>query len=352
MSNPPPEWDDNLRTHTQRLADDIAQQAGIIRRDWDDVYEATAPANRAGSTSKSAHITLNDADQSAADLDATTRLMHLRRNAADVLNQWCRLVMDERPVTNPASLPLGNDVKQMCAFLERQADWLSETEYATDARDELRDIARSVQAYTDPYKREWHRLGICPFIVDDRFCEGTVRVRIGSDDDNAQCDRCEQDGPIEWWVSVINGKEEPLTSAAIAKKLSMQLGVTVNERTLRRWAAAEKITRWEPYGPQVEDPPYLFLASKVIDEVACMDRQCPTCGKLWSGRGNVCYRCYAVVAGGTPRYAEKGDGQWVKVAPIPPRKIKAVVGRLPIENDVCEMSDLPKSWCACGLHAS
>lgn len=358
MTNPP-EWDEP-RTDTQRLADDIAHQASLIRREWDDVLDATAPAQKPGaSTRKSATITLNDDDPRDADIDAATRLMHLRRNTMDVLNQWSRLVMEERPITNPESLPLGTDVEQMCAFIERQADWLSGTDYGPYALEELREIRWQVQAYTDPYKREWYRLGGCPLIVttgDDqpatRFCRGVVRIKIGDTDDDATCTGCGQTAPVQWWEATMNADLDTgrVRAPRLAQILSTRLHVNVDERTIRRWAKSGKITAAEVDTDENGKPAYWFDPRTCMDEAARMDRQCPTCGRLWSGIGDVCGRCYATINHGQPRYADRPNRADATYAPVV-RVPRVVVGKAAAEADVCHMSDLPMAWCACGRHA-
>ena len=355
----PPEYD-APRTETQRLADDIAHQASIIRREWDHVLDSTAPARRPGSASKSNTITLDDNDPSTADLDAPTRLMHMRRNVTDVLNSWVRAVMEDRPVTNPESLPLGTDTVAMAGFLERQADWISGQEYGPDCLDELREARWQIQAYTDPYKREWHRLGGCPLIVTDddekpatRFCRGTVRIKIGVTDDDATCTGCGQTAPVEWWEATMNANLDTghVRAPRLAQILSTRLHIHVDERTIRRWAKTGKITPVKTDTDENGKPGYWFDPRTSIDEAARMDRECPACGRLWSGVGDVCGRCYATINHGQPKYAERPDrasftvGTLVKVH-------KVLVPKLDAESDVCAKSDLPMAWCACGHHAS
>ena len=350
----PPEYAPQ-RTATQQLGDDIVKHAAAIRRGWPHMLPEDAPAQRLGRASVSAGILRegDDDDTSEDDLDQQTLLMHRRRNAMEVLNGWCRAVMEDRDITNPKSLPLGSDVDAMCRFIERQADWIGWQEFATDCRDELEEIAETVGAYSDPWRREFHRVGACTFVVDDRFCNGTVRVQIGADESEATCSGCEQVAPIEWWEEVMGVvvHVEPVGAQALASILADRLKVTVTERTVRNWCRDGRLTPWIPFGPQPnpqDKPRYWFDARRAVEEVALMDRPCSMCGTLWSGKGPVCSRCYATVQRSSPKYAEPRN----VLAPI---KVRAV--RLPdpprVEGEkvLCPGSDLPMAWCGCRRHA-
>lgn len=349
----PPEYAPH-RTETQKLGDDIEQFASDIRRGWAHMLPDAAPAQRMGRSSPTALITAeDDHDPAEDDLDPTVLLMHRRRNAVEVLNSWCRAVMEDRPITNPKSLPAGNDAVGMCEFIERQADWLGWQDYATDCRDELADIARQVGAYSDPWRREFHRVGACPFVVDDGFCNGTVRVQIGADESEAKCSSCEQVAPIEWWEDVMGVvvNVDPVSAQELATILAARLKVTVTERTVRNWARVGRLTPWIPFGPQPDPewkPRYLFDARRAVEEVALMDRPCTMCGRLWSGRGPVCGRCYLVVSNANPAYAEPRD----TMVPIKVHREKVLSApKVAGERDRCTLSDLPVAWCACVNHA-
>ncbi len=347
----PPEFAPH-RTATQQLGDDIVKHAAAIRRGWPHMLPEDAPPQRLGRASVSAGILREGDDDDAAedDLGPHTLLMHRRRNTMEVLNGWCRAVMEDRDITNPKSLPLGTDVDAMCRFIERQADWIGWQEFATDCRDELEEIAHTVGAYSDPWRREFHRVGVCTFIVDDKFCDGTVRVQIGADESEATCSGCGQVAPIEWWEEVMGVvvHVDAVRATALAAILSDRLKVTVNERTIRRWCAGGRLTPLVAFGPQPLKPNYWFDARRAVEEVALMDRPCSTCGRPWSGKGAVCGRCYATVTHASPRYAEPRNMMTpVKVQmvrlPDPPR--------VEDEKVLCPGSDLPVAWCGCRRHA-
>ena len=347
----PPEFAPS-RTETQRISDDIAKHAASIRRGWPHMLPEDAPAQRMGRASASAGILRegDDDDTAEGDLDPHTLLMHRRRNTMDVLNAWCRAVMEDRDITNPKSLPIGTDVEAMCKFIERQAEWIGWQEFATDCRDELDEIASQVGAYSDPWRREYHRVGACPFVVEDRFCNGTVRVQIGADESEATCSGCEQVAPIEWWEEVMGVvvHVEAMRAQALAAILADRLKVTVTERTIRNWCRDGRLTPLIAFGPQPLKPRYWFDARRAVEEVALMDRPCTICGRLWSGRGAACGRCYAAVTHSRAQYAEPRN----MLAPV-----KVTVMRLPDppkrpeEATLCPGSDLPEAWCGCRRHA-
>lgn len=346
-------YDAPRRTPAQAAADDITRHAAAIRRGWVHMLPDNAPAQRMGRTAPTALIVHeDDHDPAEDDLDPHTLLMHRRRNAVEVLNSWCRAVMDDRNITNPATLPLGNDAPGMCSFIERHADWIGWQDYATDCRDELDDIARQVGAYSNPWRREFHRVGACPFVVEGGgFCTGTVRVQIGADETEATCSECEQTAPIEWWEEVMGVvvHVEAVRATALAAILADRLKVTVTERTIRNWCRDGRLSPLVAFGPQPNPegkPSYWFDARRAVEEVALMDRPCSLCGRLWSGRGAVCGRCYTTVAHSRATYTDREDGQWVATGQVVQSEPALQVCSI-VERARCSYSDLPKAWCAC-----
>ena len=169
-----------LQTNAERLAHDIAQACASIRRDWPHMLPRNAPAQRLGGGSRSAQITAADHAPTDSDIDPLTRLVSLRRLIVDVLNGWSRVVIEDRPITSSA-VPDGRSAPDMCAFLERHAQWMSGHEAATDCAEEVSDLARRAHQVTNPARREWIALGDCPLPwVDEEGnetrCGGTVRA--------------------------------------------------------------------------------------------------------------------------------------------------------------------------------
>ena len=305
-----------------------------IRRAWPDMLPTQAPAQRITASRSRASGVAGDhsapkisevtgrpcwpADNRAdnGDIDPLTRVVDLRTQITLSLNGWCRAVMEERPITNSRALPLGDDVRGMCSFLDRHADWAGQQDWADAACDELEPYARAATATVDPPKRERHVIGPCPFVttgddpeIHNQFCRGIVTMRIGGDDDEATCSSCDRTGPPRWWmVDVMRQNLDPLTPEQCVKMLSARLHVTITGRTLRNWIRAGRVTPLPIYGPEPKTPRYWLDPHSVLDEVARMDRECPTCGRQWSGAGVVCARCYQATLHATPtRRAAGGD---------------------------------------------
>lgn len=326
----------------------LASLRGIATQ-WDAMLTPTSSGGHGGS--QSARITADDHADTEADIDRTTRIVSLRRFTVDVLNGWSRVVMEDRPVTK--ALPDGSDAKGMCTFLERHAQWMSGHEAAEDCVTELAELAKKISNLVAPKRKEWHYLGDCPFVVGDWFCAGRVRVPIGGDQSEAACSDCDQSGPVRWWEDVLGiaSSEQIVSAADMAQALHDRLHVTVTERTVRNWARAKRVTAFVPFGPEPKEPRWWFEVRTVLDEVARMDRECPMCGRAWSGQGDVCSRCYAAMRVARSRYAE---------AKRPTPVALSLVGWCPWPRNVvpdphdtdrperCHWSDLPLNQCACG----
>lgn len=329
----------------------IKASLSTITRHWDALLAMATPSGARAGGPKGALITADDHDPTDADMDRATRVVSLRRFATDVLNGWSRVVMEDRPVTK--ALPDGHSVPSMAAFLQVHAQWLSGHEAADVCASELKELAAQLPARTDPPRKEWHRLGDCPFVVEDRFCSGRVRVRIGGDEQTAACSRCEQAGPVQWWEEVLGIRpiERIVGAVDLARILHDRLHITVTERTVRNWAREGRITPHTPFGPQPKTPRWWFNPRDVLDEVARMDRQCPMCGRVWSGQGDVCSRCYGAMQSARPR--QRSEHRHTPAA-------RSLTGWCPWPRNVvpdshdtdrperCHWSDLPLDQCACG----
>lgn len=290
--------------------------------------------------------------RSDEDIDPLTRLLSLRRHIAEVLNGWCRLVIEERKIRK--AIPDGLDVDDMCRFLDRHADWIAEQEYATDCADELENYAARVSVVVDPPRKERHRLGTCPFVVGEpdalRTCGGQVSLPIGGDEEEASCDRCEQTGTMRWWEEVLGiARWEAATIPELRRILADRLHLDVTERTVRNWVTAGRIFPIvAPIGPQ---PLHRrFDVREVLDEIARWGGSCVMCGSLWEGAGDTCTRCYVARSGARPERAEPRPPYIVGTCP--PKVImitRADDDDTPVSR--CEWSDLPEPWCGCGRHA-
>jgi len=180
------------------------------------------------------------------DIDRLSRIVSLRRHAADILNGWSRVVMEDRPVRT--ALPDGSSVPSMAAFLVVHAQWMSGHESAEDCRDELGKVASKVKAITSPTRKEWISLGSCP--IETEFdpergievCAGQVRAWPRAEDREgevmAKCQRCGTEAVASWWERQMFTDPELrqwLTDAELVPFLHSTFGIVVKENTIRQW---------------------------------------------------------------------------------------------------------------------
>jgi len=245
MSKQPPEFAP-YRTETQTLGDDITQAMRNIRTDWPHMLrpgETQAPgwASRSG-------VTLDDHDRSDADQRRIDRVMSLRRFGMDVLNIHCRVIMEDRPITNPKSLPLGTDIDGMARFIQTHAEWLSGHETAQDARDELTDLAHRCHLIAFPTRRESFSIGRCPLEQPGEqdvleVCGGDVRSRKADEGEHdgqawCACNRCGEIAVASWWEDRMFDDPETarwLTDAGVATLMHRMYGEVTAQSTVRGW---------------------------------------------------------------------------------------------------------------------
>ena len=326
---------------TAQTEDALLAALKTIRTDWDALVESVEGGQSSGSAASTDVVTSLD------------KLISLRHEVHLCLNGWARVIVEDRPVTK--AMPDGRDTIGLIDFIERHANWFSGHEAAQDAADEIAEWAEKVHAIAAPKVREHIHLGHCPFIVGEpdalRFCAGSVRVKIGGDGFGV-CSDCEQEGLIEWWEDVLSIDSIPkglVTAQAIADLLLTRLHMRVSYRTVLNWARADRITMHVAFGPQPEQRRFttksVFDARMVIDEATRLWRECPMCGLLWQGVGDICSRCYAASQVAQTRYAEPKEIYPVrfvsrpKVVPVP---------RDDTRPQRCPYSDLPTQMCACG----
>ena len=262
------------RTETQRLADDIATAMRNLRRDWPHMLRP-GDTQSPGWESRSG-VRLDDHDKRDTDTRRIDRTLSLRRFVMDVLNGWSRAVMEDRPVTNAATLPLGTDVLGMAAFLERHAEWMSGQDYGPDCLDEIRDLAHRCHLVAFPSRRESMSLGRCPLEVPGEqdvleTCNGDVRARV-TDEEHIDgkvwgaCSRCGEVSPADWWAErmYLDGEASPLvTIGELIGVIAYRLQVTVTHEQVRQWKSRGKIQE----AGRDEKGRVLFRHADVIDAI-------------------------------------------------------------------------------------
>ena len=234
-------------TETQALEQRITDALTTIRREWGHMLP-TGPAPIRYGVGRQARITADDHAETTADIDGGTRLVSLRREVADCLNGWSRLVMDDRPVTK--ALPDGLSAVSMCIFLERHAQWMSGHAAAEDMAGEVEDAARKVKAVTQPQRREWINLGSCPLEVEADTDEGLAMVTCGGqvrawpraeDRDGevmARCRRCGIEAVPSWWEARMFDDAELkvlLTAEEVVGFVHRAYGRVIKAATVRQW---------------------------------------------------------------------------------------------------------------------
>ena len=311
-------------------------------------WDAMMPEPKVGAGSRARTlITHDDDDDRTDDVPHIDAVIDARTPILVALNNWARGVVTGRQLHLP---PKGDDVHDMTRFLRRHLDWIAAQEAAPVFYDSIRTLSRDVHRVAYPTRSDFVHLGDCPFVVEDWFCHGHIRSRIG-DDLTAACTDCGQEGPVQWWEQVldITPTAAAVSSTELARILQQRLNVTVSEQTVRRWARDGRITALIPFGPQPRTPRWWFEPRTVLDEVARMDRPCPGCGKPWSGVGAVCASCFTRQLHAVPMKAEPKAKTPAPVRRFPDRT--TVVVPDPHDTDRptrCHWSDLPLDQCACG----
>lgn len=358
-------------TDTERREADIIDSLATIRRHWSTLLDP--PGGRISFTRAIAAGPKPDRDDllgvtvaddhkpSEADIDRATRIVSLRREITDVLNAISRWVTEEQitPTLEHLTrrerneyltkiLPDGTSALSMSLFLDRHAEWIATEDDGYEV-DRLADLAHRARQLAAPSKREWVYLGDCPLVVEDWFCAGQVRSRIGGDG-TARCSDCGTEQEIAWWEDVLGIGWAPVTLPKLVPILHDRLHITVTEQTLRNWRRDGLITPYvEPFGPK---PQHMrFDVQTVLDQVARLGRTCVSCGREWHGYADVCTNCYVNLPPRPAKAHRRGP------TPPPARldgwcpwpRYREVVDRHDDDRpDRCHYSDLPLNMCACG----
>lgn len=244
-----------------------------------------ASGSRPGGGAKSTLITAADDDDTGIDIDRHTRLVSVRREIATELVQWCRLVIEDRPVT--ATAVDGGSVPAMCVFLERHAQWLSGHRDAEEAADRIagctsdceasvlvathscRGIVQAVRRHTPPPIVERARtprprhIGTCPLLweaetedgqLEMRECGGNVRAFPSPYTDPTReeqiaqplpaCDKCGTEADVAWWYREMygdHGVSHLVTVDELITVIAVRLDYIATRDQIRQWKHRGKI---------------------------------------------------------------------------------------------------------------
>lgn len=261
------EYDGPHRTETQILGDDLTSALRNMRRDWGHMLPRGGNQQAPG-WELAAGVHLEDHDHREMDMRRIDRIVSLRRYAQDVLNGWCRVVIEDRSVEN--HIPSGVDVPGMTTFLERHAEWMSGHEAAQDCRDEVVELAHRCHLIAFPSRRESMSIGRCPLKHPETgdTCDGDVRVRLtGEDRDGeayAACNRCGEVAVASWWESHMFDDPETrskLTDADVVTLMHRLYGEVIAQATVRQWVKRRVL---QPSGETDSDGRRLFDRAAVV----------------------------------------------------------------------------------------
>lgn len=290
------EYDAPHRTHPQILADDMTTALHNLRRDWPQmipqggaqVAPGWATKSGAGHSGRSPGVVCDDGrirypqDQSpdvpggrpaddepkpASDDDTRRidKIISLRVHVGQVLNGWCRVIIEDRHIT---TTPVdGCDPLAMSRFLTTHAEWMSGHEAAQDCRDEIVTLAQRCHLIADPPKRESMSIGRCPLrLEDDTECGGDVRARPNMDEVEAyaSCGKCGETAVASWWEAHMFDDPETralLTDADVVTLIHRLYGQVIKQATVRQWVRRAIIT---PSGQADANGRRLFAREAVI----------------------------------------------------------------------------------------
>lgn len=240
----------NTRPHTDHAADLLRADLRTIRTGWDAIMPRLRSVGTGHGSSGPRTSTPKDADNGDhdSDVDRLDVVLSARADILAVLNGWCRVVIEDKPVTT--ALPSdGHDVHDLGEFLDRWAGYLVEHEAGRDAADEIAECARTVRKLLPRGRREWMIIGTCPIEDDEtgEVCGGTVRAWPDSDhDQDPTCMRCGIEAVVPWWMSHMldDPNSKPLVTAdELISIIVFRLHRTVTHGQIRQWVARGKIAK-------------------------------------------------------------------------------------------------------------
>lgn len=287
-------------SETQQLEDRITKALVTIRRDHPLVLP-TRPSGSAlsGVRGRAALIKHADMDERGDDIDALTRRIDTSHHITIMLNGWVRLVAEDFDVT--ATLPNGADVEQMCDFLIRWAERMSEHEAALDMAEEVEGLVARIREHVpelilrdEDYRPQPVRrlIGRCTEEVersDETMCPCQGRVFAYPDGDGladdhdvddpwAICERCGSRAVVSVWqrwmfpevAAEVDGvevaakmRDRVLTGDEVLNLAHREFGKPAKRAALWHWVSRGQLT---PIDPNTK--PHTFRLGDVVDFLA------------------------------------------------------------------------------------
>lgn len=163
-------------------------------------------------------------------------VLDARRDAHADLAHYARVVLNEVNDGTITTRVNGESPFALARFLDVWALALAEQlpEEASAAWRDFHAHGAALRRFALPDRRDWVKLGKCPFVVEDAFCRGEVRGY--GEAGQATCTDCGQWGPTEWWEEVMVGAVGALlTYDQIIPFIHRAYGRVVKRATLRTW---------------------------------------------------------------------------------------------------------------------
>lgn len=275
-------------TEAQQLEQRLTKALTAIRAHWPALIPSRPSSGQPGGGDRTALITADDHRKDGRwhvlgdghnDVDPTTRLATIKRTTIDVLNGWCRVIMEDRPVEE--ALPDGRSVDSMSRFLATHAQWMSGHEAAHDMADEVVEIAQAIKRHVSPEPPSSWKIGDCPLEVEQDgvmvVCGGAVRYREDYRDKDGEampkCGRCGQEAVVSWWEDRMFDDPElrkMLTYDDVATLAHRILGRPVHRHTVKMWANREII---KPSGERDDKGRVLFAREATVYALDLWKRQ-------------------------------------------------------------------------------
>lgn len=153
---------------------------------------------------------------------------------------WCHALLDDHPQGRTPDHPLDlTNAPAMLTHLHNEATWAGGWTHGNRLACELDDHARDARNLAWPRTGDGILLGTCPVTIGvdggPTPCEGRIRAKATTTGDIA-CPRCKTKDTIDGWLLRIVGTDQPVTLTQAVPIVRRRLGVTLDRRTLQRWA--------------------------------------------------------------------------------------------------------------------